>query len=132
MWAAGDPLGGAAHESKDLRLLLLLHFTPSQSNGNLLFYSLFPVFLYQGLALAKPQTARPFLREIKSAAKPHPESQGTPQSLTMQLRPGQTSPDADFRGPIGGAAWNRGYFRIVDNPTAIAQIGITGDIHTNE
>jgi hypothetical protein len=25
-----------------------------------------------------------------------------------------------------------GYFRIVDDPTAIAQIGITGDIHTNE
>jgi hypothetical protein len=38
---------------------------------------------------------------------------------------------ADFRGPIRGAAWNRGYFRIVDDPTAIAQIGITGDIHTN-
>jgi hypothetical protein len=37
----------------------------------------------------------------------------------------------DFRGPIRGAAWNRGYFRIVD-AAAIAQIGITGDIHTNE
>jgi hypothetical protein len=26
MWAAGDPLGGAARESKDLRLHLLLLF----------------------------------------------------------------------------------------------------------
>ncbi len=37
----------------------------------------------------------------------------------------------DFREPIRGAECNRGYSRIVD-PTAIAQIGITGDIHTNE
>jgi hypothetical protein len=31
------------NESKDLRLLLLLHSAQSQSNGNPLFYSLFPV-----------------------------------------------------------------------------------------
>jgi len=33
----------AAHESKDLRLLLLLSCARSESNGSLLFYSLFPI-----------------------------------------------------------------------------------------
>jgi len=41
----------------------------------------------------------------------------------------ETIRDAGFRGS-SRAAWDWDYVRIVD-PTAIAQVGITGDVYTN-
>ena len=35
-----------------------------------------------------------------------------------------------LQGTYPRSTWNWGYFRTVDDPTAIAQIWITGDFHT--
>jgi hypothetical protein len=57
-------------------LLLLLHFAQSQSNGNLLFYSLFPIPRFSVSGLGFSQAANPpIFRKIKYAAKPHLETQ---------------------------------------------------------
>jgi hypothetical protein len=105
MWAAGDPLGGAAHEPKVLHLSLVLYQGAAFSratNRPPIFREIKsaakPRALYQGLASAGPKTRPPIFRETKYAA--NPRSNPASQSLIPKGRaPGQRPPQVYFEGP---------------------------------